>query len=241
MSKKVYQVTKHGKERIRQRTKYSRNTDIKNLFRQAIIYGKSPSEFDPPFSLFLKSKLKGGILVKVYQGMIFIYKGRLLITSYQVPDKYQHQISLDKRKKSIMAGYNGKSNKVLRETFIQAYDMLLSKCQLAEAIEIYYDGEEFKDMFNSYVKLDAIIEVFRCRLSLTASEYKSDNILHECRQELQNFIELTTDYVGFGAKKTNKTKTQRLNATANMSHIMDVLCEGLSYMMNNRFLLREEN
>lgn len=95
-----YNITKHGKERLRERSEYSRSSEIHSLFARALKSGKSPADLNEPLASFCRARLSNGAQIKVYSGMIFIYRGKTLITAYGVPDKYMIQVEVDKYIKS---------------------------------------------------------------------------------------------------------------------------------------------
>ena len=120
-----YVTTYHAKERIRERFDFAKGTEINKLFAKAIKSGKSPSDLEEPFASFCRSKLSRGAQIKVYNGMIFIYKGKKLITSYKVPDKYQIQINVDKEKKYYNIEVHDLTNKKLKQRLLDEIQDLI--------------------------------------------------------------------------------------------------------------------
>lgn len=213
MARKKYQVSVHGRDRIRQRTEYSRSKDIDKLFQKAVRDGKSPSEFKPPFSNFLKSKLQEGKKIKVYQNLIFIYKNHKLITSYKVPERYLRQLALERQQDAIKRTFSGMKNKKLREDFLQCLDMYVSLAQLGHSIIIYQDEETVEKMVEMWLKIKTILLEFKIRIGVdefTPEVVIDDaNIIDYSKACYIEFISLTTNFVGFGANKNDKTKGQR--------------------------------
>lgn len=83
-------VSKHAKDRFRERTTLGKNSEMVKLFSQAKAHGKSPDYFAGEFWEFLTSRKVSSknLKVKVFQDKIFLYKHRNLITVYNVPEQF---------------------------------------------------------------------------------------------------------------------------------------------------------
>ena len=83
-------ISEHARRRAAERLEMSRRADIVHQFRQALMYGLSPTSFRGPFSQYLKSKLTKNryCTVKVYCDFTYIHRNKKLITMFPVPDKY---------------------------------------------------------------------------------------------------------------------------------------------------------
>lgn len=89
MAKSVV-ISEHAKRRAAERLNISRRNDIKHHFRQALMYGLSPSSFKGTFNKYLMSKLKKNsyCTVKVYSDFVYVHRNKKLITMFPVPEKY---------------------------------------------------------------------------------------------------------------------------------------------------------
>lgn len=234
MSKRKYHVSKHGKDRVRQRTSYYKSSDINSLFNRAIRYGKSPTFFQPPFSDFLKTKLRRGIQVKVYQGMIFIYKGTILITSYSIPDKYKKQIDMDRKKKSIRSTFVGVHTKKLKNMLIHSYDMMISMCQISLCIDVQYEEEYYNELLSYAEEIYSIADEFKSRLHFTnQKEYiylDNDNIIRICKEQLDMFKEMF-NYV--------ETKHMTKLRYKNLEVCIYNICKTIDFMLKSKFFMKE--
>lgn len=241
MSRKKYQVSVHGRDRIRQRTEYSRSRDIDKLFQKAVKDGKSPSEFKPPFSNFLKSKLQEGKKIKVYQNLIFIYKNHKLITSYKVPEKYMRQLALEKQQDNIKRTFSGMKNKQLREDFLQCLDMYVSLAQLGHSIIIYQDEETIEKMVEMWLKIKTMLLEFKIRIGTEefVPELVLDdaNIIDYSKACYIEFSSLTTNFVGFGANKNDKTKGERNKDRRDFSRLITEIDRCVEYIHEKNYYL----
>lgn len=241
MSRKKYQVSVHGRDRIRQRTEYSRSKDIDRLFQKAVQDGKSPSEFKPPFSNFLKSKLQEGKKIKVYQNLIFIYKNHKLITSYRVPDKYMRQLQIEKQQDAIKRTLSGVKNKQLREDFLQNLDMYISLAQLGHSIIIYQDAETIEKMVEMWLRIKTILLEFKIRIGtedFTPELVLDDaNIVDYSRACYIEFSSLTTNFVGFGANKKDKTKGERNQDKRDFSRLVTEIERCVEFIHEKNYYL----
>ena len=239
---KNYHVSLHGKERVRQRTDYSRSRDIEKLFQRAVTCGKSPSDFKPPFSDFLKSKLDHGSKVKVYQNLIFIYKDRKLITSYPVPKRYLLQLNLDKKKDQIRSETSGMNNKELRTLFISKLDMLISLVQINRSMKILSDDYTFGELNEMCLKINVMLNILQCRINPRELEYEQqeindENIIDYMKSLQANFAVLTSNYVGFGATKGSKTSSERKNDSNEFFMLTEELQRCTAFLESKSFYL----
>lgn len=79
----------HSKQRMRERTPFN-SKERRGLFREALLYGKSPVEIDNErLKNYLLSKPK--CKVKAYRGYIFIYSknSKRLYTMYEIPERFK--------------------------------------------------------------------------------------------------------------------------------------------------------
>lgn len=83
-------VSKHAKERCTERLNIAYKAKRNQLFNRALKYGHPPADFAGEFADYLETRKNKGknIGVKVYDGNVFIYKNKLVITVFPVPDKY---------------------------------------------------------------------------------------------------------------------------------------------------------
>lgn len=239
---KNYHVSVHGKERVRQRTDYSRSRDIEKLFQRAVTYGKSPADFKPPFSDFLKSKLDHGTKIKVYQNLIFIYKDRKLITSYQVPKRYLFQLNIDKKKDQIRAETSEMNNKELRTLFLSKLDMLISLVQINRSMKILSDDYTFGELNEIYLKVNVMLHVLQGRIGSKEIEYEqqelTDETIIDYLKSLQtNFAVLTSNYVGFGATKNSKTASERKHDANEFSQLTEEIQRCADFLKSKSFYL----
>ncbi len=87
-------ITKHSKERIVQRTDANSFAEAKKLAKQAKLSGKTINHFQryPRFFSYLQNKRAqtNDCSIRIYQGNIFIWRGRTksLVTAHPIPDRY---------------------------------------------------------------------------------------------------------------------------------------------------------
>jgi hypothetical protein len=83
-------VSKHAKERAGERLNVNYKSKRNQLFNRALRYGHPPNDFAGEFRDYLdnKKKKQKSIGIKVYDKNIYIYKNRLVITVFPVPEKY---------------------------------------------------------------------------------------------------------------------------------------------------------
>lgn len=239
---KNYQISVHGKERVRQRTDYSRTRDIEKLFQKAVTCGKSPSNFKPPFSDFLKLKLEHGSKIKVYQNLIFIYKGRKLITSYPVPKRYLLQLNMDKKKDQIRSETSGMNNKELRALFLSKLDMLISLVQINKSMMILSDDYTFGELNEMCQRINVMLNVLQCRINPRELKYEQqeindENIIDYMKSLQTNFAVLTSNYVGFGATKGSKTTLERKNDSDEFFILTEELQRCTDFLESKSFYL----
>lgn len=143
-----YTVSKHGKERVRQRSEYAKNTEINKLFKFAMKYGKTPADFNPPFSDFLWSKMSKGAQVKVFQGLVFIYRYSKLITAYKVPDRYEKQLLREKNFESMLKEVykDGGTKADLINVMKADLTKLLDFITISRSTHVKYDANTFEDL-----------------------------------------------------------------------------------------------
>lgn len=82
--------SRHAKERAGERLNIAYKAKRNQLFNRALRYGHPPNDFAGEFFDYLNNKKKRqkGIGIKVYDKNIFIYKNKLVITVFPVPEKY---------------------------------------------------------------------------------------------------------------------------------------------------------
>lgn len=102
MDKKQY--TKHGIERIKERTDISKH-DLKMLSKYAIKNGMNLQDIPPgPFKSYVGYKVhKENKRIKIYRGYVFIFfkTSYRLITCYPIPEKHIDEYNkIIKNKKS---------------------------------------------------------------------------------------------------------------------------------------------
>ena len=125
-------VTKHSRIRIHERTNYSgRLTTLAKLVSKN---GLTKNAFKGDFRKYLKTKEDGKVLVKVYQGNIYILtkNRRRIITTYQIPKRY---LPIEKYK--------------LSDTDINIVNRLLSKIHRHVIITLK-DNTIIKGIVNAY-------------------------------------------------------------------------------------------
>lgn len=83
-------VSQHAKVRAKERLDVAYKSKRNQLFNRALRYGHPATDFAGEFRDYLDSKKKKhkNIGVKVYDNNVFIYKNRLVITVFPVPEKY---------------------------------------------------------------------------------------------------------------------------------------------------------
>lgn len=244
MKSKKYTVTVHGKERAKLRGGYDRKQDVVALFKNALNHGKSPAEFMPPFSDFLKSKLNRGCHVKVYSGMIFIYKGKTLITCYNIPDKYKVQLEYEKQKKSIRKQFSDVRNKDLRLQLIQGMKHLVSYCILANQSIVLLDTDLMRELEEMCLELKVLIDELWIRIgneeveeqhipSMIFTQYLSITI--------SQFEVLTSNMVGFGASKANKTGEMMHKDAQDYFELLSIMRKAIDMIEADKFYLNSDS
>lgn len=83
-------ISSHARKRAAERLDLSRRDDVVHRFRNALMYGLSPSNFRGPFNQYLQSKLKKNsyCTIKIYSDFVYIHRNKKLITMFPVPEKY---------------------------------------------------------------------------------------------------------------------------------------------------------
>jgi len=83
-------VSKHAKFRAKERLDVAYKSKRNQLFNRALKFGHPVNDFAGEFRDYLDSKKKKhkNIGIKVYDNNIFIYKNKLVITVFPVPEKY---------------------------------------------------------------------------------------------------------------------------------------------------------
>lgn len=74
---------------MKDRAGTGRNKDIKKEFQLALKYGDISRIDDEDFLDYLEDRQILGDGVKVYNGKIFIHDGHILITVYDIPDRFK--------------------------------------------------------------------------------------------------------------------------------------------------------
>lgn len=82
--------SKHAKYRANERLNVAYKAKRNQLFNRALKYGHPPADFTGEFRMYLESKKKNkkNVGVKVYDNNIFIYKNKLMITVFPVPERF---------------------------------------------------------------------------------------------------------------------------------------------------------
>lgn len=241
---KKYQVTLHGKERARLRGGYDKKRDVVALFRNALLHGKSPADFLPPFSEFLKSKLDRGCQVKVYSGMIFIYKNKTLITCYNIPAKYKNQLKYEKYSKSIRKELREYRNKDLRQQLIQGMRHLVSYCVLLnQHISLDYNikVDELADECN---RLKVLIDELWIRIGnecVESSYIPTTFFTQYLSLTISQFEMLTSNMVGFGASKSSKTKSEMREDAKEYFKLLSTMKKEVEIIENDRLYVNSES
>lgn len=93
MTKPRFRVTRHARDRAKERLNVSYHAEVNKEYKNAIRYGHPIVDYDGDFLKFLKYKKahnkRKNIGIKVYKDVVFIYNGRVMITSYKVPEKFK--------------------------------------------------------------------------------------------------------------------------------------------------------
>ena len=239
---KTYVITNHGKERVKTRGGYDRKQEVLALFKNALRNGKSPSEFKPPFSDFLKSKLNRGAQVKVYSNMIFIYKNKTLITCYLVPERYLQQISDEKRRKSIRNSFSGMHNKQLRNEFLRSLEMLCSYCIIGLSIKILEEPDSKRELVELWEKTGFILDELYIRIGGDDEQVSSlvlddDSLVPIMKESIQGLRDTTQGMLGFGGARASKTSGQHKRDRKNFYAYLLDLKVILEYLNTRNFFL----
>lgn len=229
MVKNKFKVSQHAKERILERTDLSRGKDANSLFRNAIHSGKSPSQFSPPFSTYLKQKLKRGNQVKVYAGLIFIYSNKTLITAYRIPPKFKDFLNRTEQIKSVNKLASSMSNKELIKSLADISKKWQRIAILSKSGKFYYNN----GMHAELVYLGSKTRVFA---KLLCDRYQVDckklNIkIHYC------VIDAYFNYVSTEISKLN-AKSMDLS---NLAYIISVLNALMKYVDKHNQLLNSKS
>ena len=134
----------HAKKRVKERLDVSVKSQRNKLFNRALRYGHPPSYFGGEFNKYLENKQKSqkNINVKVYDGNIYIYKNKLIITVFPVPTKYlpvkENTLSFIKENELLIKLYNmyGKENVIL-ETIVKDKDSFTVGLVINDVFENY--------------------------------------------------------------------------------------------------------
>ena len=83
-------ISTHARQRAAERLNMSRRDEIVHQFRQAYMYGISPSTFNGEFKNYLirKQQKNKSCTIKVFCDFIYVMRNKKLITMFKVPDKY---------------------------------------------------------------------------------------------------------------------------------------------------------
>lgn len=228
---KRYTVTRHGFERAKQRSNYTRNKDIQKLFEKAVRYGKNPTNFKPPFSDYLKNKLVRGSKVKVYAGMIFIYKNSKLLTTYAVPEQYKQQIVQDRMEREIMQHLNKVPNIVKLNEFISLMDGFIKLVHTNISLDIYCDEKTLKEIDEVWFKT---VRVGKAIMSSTHNtKYKSNLALNE--RNVVSIMRETNDSLFKNVFDNDKLTARQVRA--NIFHDISDLMWCLMYISKRSYFL----
>ena len=95
MSRPRFKVTDHARKRARERLDVSYHAEVNKEYRNALRYGHPVAEYEGEFLKFLtykknsNSRRSKNTGIKVFKDTIFIYRGRTIITTYKVPEKFK--------------------------------------------------------------------------------------------------------------------------------------------------------
>ena len=229
-----YRLTSHGKARANQRMQVSSKRNASSAFSSAMMYGLSPADFDGSFRNFLVSKTKRGSKVKVHDGMIFIYKGRTMITCYKVPHKYIHCVLDRKQEKHYFMKWKDAKNKELQTQLIKRVRTLAYYVFNARRCKVVASKESF-DIFYSYLlQTELIIKVIFKHL-FGGDLYPSKLIMTEDLVQVlfkynEKFRECSQVTPGFGKRCKPEDKESDLKNQKEMQHILIVLISCLNYI-----------
>ena len=226
-----YTVTKHGLQRMKQRSNYTRNKDIQKLFVKAVKCGKNPTDFKPPFSDFLKNKLYKGSKVKVYAGMIFIYKNSKLLTSYAVPDNFKQQLLQNRVEREVMKHLNKVPNIVKLDKFLSIVDGFIRMVHTNISVDIYCDEQNLKEIDEVWYRAMKIGEAILA--STKNTKYKSNIALNE--QNIVKIMRDTNDSL-YNTVFDNDDMTEK-QVKANIFHDMSDLMRCLLYISKRSYFL----
>lgn len=226
-----YTVTKHGLQRMKQRSSYTRNKDIQKLFVKAVKQGRNPTDFKPPFSDFLKKKIYKGSKVKVYAGLIFIYKNSKLLTSYPVPDNFKRQLVQDRVEREVMKHLNKVPNIVKLNKFISLMDGFIKLVHTNISLDMYCDEASLKEIDEVWFRAIKIGEAILA--STKNTKYKSNISLNE--NNVVDIMRMTNDSL-FNTVFDNDKMTEK-QVKANIFHDMSDLMRCLVYVSKRSYFL----
>ena len=229
MVQNKFKVSQHAKERILERTDLDRGKDANALFRNAIHNGKSPSQFSPPFSTYLKHKLKRGNQVKVYAGMIFIYSNKTLITAYRIPPKFKEILKQSEQLRSVKKIANNTSNKELLK-------MLIDTCRKCQHIAILSKSGMFYYNDKMCVELVSLSEKTRIFSKTLCDRYQVDYVksTHKVRY---CFVDAYFNYVATELAKLNPKKMQQ----GKLEYLVSIINTLMRYVDKHNQLLNSKS
>lgn len=162
-----YSVSTHGRMRANQRLNTNSKKEVNKAFTDAIKSGLSAKDFDGPFNLFLHSKIRQGSKIKVHSGMMFIYRGKRMITCYKVPHRYIN-LALDvKEEKRLLKSYLGgdkKKNKQLSNQIIKGVRNVAYYVFRANRYKVIADKVSFDILHDYILKCDVSLKALYKRL-----------------------------------------------------------------------------
>lgn len=238
LTRRKYTLTNHGKNRIKERSNVSDLKDIERLFADAVHHGKTWNSFEPPFSDFLKSKVHNS-KVKVFKNMVFIYKGKTLITSYMVPEKYIRQVRVDNKKHQYHQSLSGVKNSELRSKLFRDLDMMVSLLIFNLSMEVPVE-EELDRLDNLYARIIIGLKEFQLRMKVETVDsgdiINEDNILAYFRGTFKEFDELTSHL-----KSHMKSENKHVNYLKEFTRLSNNLVSCMLYLYNKKYFLYERS
>lgn len=221
-----YKVTQHGRERLKDRAGISRKPDVSGIFRKSLHEGKSPADFDEPFSSYLRSKLNNGCQIKVYSGMIFVYKNRTLITAYEIPPMYKTSIHDNNNINRVHKNFVGVKGKYIVDDLEHSLNMFDSLLIIGNSINLRYDDETYGEMVEKCEEIkDMCYELYERMINnqvMTRNNIDLDvkgsiDEINKLQNNLQNIMK---------NKDTNEIK-----------HSLEEIISIMNYVKNQKFFL----
>lgn len=234
---KKYKLTYHGKTRANQRMQISNKRNASSAFSVAVRCGLSPADYDGPFHDFLVSKIRRGSKVKVHDGMIFIYKGKTMITCYEVPHRYIHCVLDKKQEKHYLTKWKGTKSKELQTQIIKRVETLASYVFNARKYKVVADKESFDILYSYLLQTEVIVRMLFKRL-FGKDLYPSKLIISEDLVQVlfeynEKFRECSQVIFGTSENCNVGDKTADDEHQKEMQHILIKLISSLNYIRVN--------